>query len=54
MGTLSEQGAETFVAHRKVVQYLQHIEENRDGYQEQHNGLERTHHLETATLIKAE
>ena len=36
MGTTSEQGTETFVAHRKVVQYLQHIEENRDGYREQH------------------
>ena len=46
MGTASEQGAETFVAHRKVMQDLQHIEENRDEYREQHNGLERTHHLE--------
>ena len=46
MGTASEQRTETFVSHWKVLQYLQHVEQNRDGYGEQHNGLERTHHLE--------
>ena len=46
MGTASEEGTETFVAHRQVVQDLQHIEENRNRHREQHNGLERTHHLE--------
>ena len=54
MGASSEEGTETFVAHRQVVENLQHIEENRDRDRVQHNGLERTHHLETATLIKLE
>ena len=46
MGTASEEGAETLMAHRQVVQYLQHIEENRNRDRVQHNRLERTHHLE--------
>ena len=48
MGTTSEEDAETFVAHREVVQDLEHVEQYGDRYREQHNGLERTHHLETA------
>ena len=46
MGTASEQGAETFMAHRQVVQYLQHVEENCNRYREQHNRLQGAHHLE--------
>ena len=54
MSASSEQGTETFVTHREVVQDLEHVKENRNRYRVQHNGLERTHHLETATLIKLE
>ena len=46
MGTASEEGAETFVAHRQMVQNLQHIKQNCNWHREQDNRLERTHHLE--------
>ena len=39
VGAPSEQGAETFMAHREVMQDLQHIKENSNRYREQHNGL---------------
>ena len=39
MGAASEQGAETFMTHREVVEDLQHFEEDRDWHGEQHNGL---------------
>ena len=39
MGTAAEEGAETFMAHRQVVQDLQHIEENSNWHREQHHGL---------------
>ena len=39
MGAASEQGAETFVTHRKVVQYLQHVQQYGDRYREQHQRL---------------
>ena len=48
MSAASEQRTETLVAHRQVVQDLQHVEQDRNRHREQHNGLERTHHLETA------
>ena len=54
VGAPSEQGAEQLVAHRQVVENLQHVDQYGDGYGEQHNRLERTHHLESATLIKLE
>ena len=48
VGASLKQGAETFVAHRQMMENLQHIKQDRDGYRVQDNGLERTHHLETA------
>ena len=54
MRTATEQGAETFVAHWQVMENLQHVNQYGDGHREQHNRLERTHHLESATLIKLE
>ena len=32
VGTSSEQGAETFVTHRQMMENLQHIEQDRDRY----------------------
>lgn len=46
VGTATEKGAIAFLAHREVMQNLQHVKENCDRYGEQHNGLERAHHLE--------
>ena len=46
VGAPSEQGAETLMAHRQVMQDLQHLNQDRDRNGEQHNRLERTHHLE--------
>ena len=40
IGAASEEGAETFVTHREVMENLQHIEQDRDGYGVQHQGLE--------------
>ena len=39
MGAPSKQRAEQLVAHRQVVENLQHINEDRDGHREQHNRL---------------
>ena len=36
VGTSAEQGAETFVAHRQVMQDLEHVNENRNRDREQH------------------
>ena len=46
MGAPSEQGAEQLMAHRQVMENLQHIEENSNRHGEQYNRLERTHHVE--------
>ena len=46
MGASPEQGTETLMAHRQVVQYLQHVDENRNWHREQNQRLERVHHLE--------
>ena len=54
MGASSEEGAETFVSHRQVLQHLEHVKQHGNRYRVQDNRLERTHHLETATLIKLE
>ena len=47
MGATSEEGAETLVAHRQVVQDLEHVDENRNRDREQNQRLERVDHLET-------
>ena len=39
MGASSEEGTETLVAHRQVVQDLEHLDQDRDRHREQHNGL---------------
>ena len=46
MGTASEEGAQTVLAYREVMQLLQHVEQHGDRYRVQHNGLQRAHHLE--------
>ena len=46
VGAATEQRAEQLIAHRQVVQDLQHVNENSDGHREQHNRLERAHHVE--------
>ena len=46
VGASSEEGAETFVAHRQVMENLQHIKENSNRHREQHNGLQGAYHLE--------
>ena len=48
MSAASEQGVKTLVAHWQVVQNLQHVDENRDGYRKQNQRLERVDHLESA------
>ena len=46
MRTATEQGAETLMTHWQVMQDLQHVNQDRDGYREQHNRLERVDHLD--------
>ena len=46
MRTATEQRAEQLVAHRQVVENLQHLYQHGDGHGEQNQRLERTHHLE--------
>ena len=40
MGAASQHGAQTFLAHREVVQQLQHIEQYGDRHSVQHNRLQ--------------
>ena len=40
MRTASEEGAEQLVAHRQVVQDLEHVNQYSDGHREQHDRLE--------------
>ena len=40
MSAASEQCLETFITDREVVQDLEHIKQDRDGYGVQHQGLE--------------
>ena len=54
MRTATEQSAETLMTHWQVVENLQHVNQDRNWHREQHHRLERTHHLETVTLIKLE
>ena len=39
VGTSAEQRAETLMAHREVVQDLEHVDQDRNWYGEQHNRL---------------
>ena len=39
VGAPSEEGTETFVAHRQVMQDLEHLDQDRDGHREQDNRL---------------
>ena len=40
MGTSSEQGGQTFLAHREVMQLLQHVKQDREWHGVQHNRLQ--------------
>ena len=40
MGTSAKQRAEQLMAHRQVMQYLQHVDQDHNRHREQHNGLE--------------
>ena len=46
MGTTPEQGLQTFMTHRGVIENLQHIKQHRDRHGVQHNRLQRAHHLD--------
>ena len=46
VSTTSEQRTETLVAHRQVVQYFQHVNQDRDRNGEQNQRLQRAHHDE--------
>ena len=46
VGAASKQRTEQLMAHGQVVQYLQHVNQYGDRHREQHNRLERTHHVE--------
>ena len=46
VGAPSEQGAKTLMAHRQVVENLEHINQNSNGHREQHNRLRGADHLE--------
>ena len=39
VGASPEQGAETLMAHREVMENLQHLNQDRNGYREQDNRL---------------
>ena len=46
MRTATEQRAEQLMAHGQVVQYLEHLYQDRNRHREQYDRLERTHHVE--------
>ena len=46
MGAATEQRAEQLMAHGQVVENLQHVDEDRNRHGEQHDGLQRAHHVE--------
>ena len=46
VGAASEQRAEQLMAHGQVVENLQHLDQDRDRNGEQHNRLERAHHVD--------
>ena len=53
-GASSEQGAQAILTYREPVQGLQHFKYHRDGHGIQHDRRQRTYHLESTTVIKAE
>ena len=46
MRTATEQRLETLMTHGQVVQYLEHVNQDRDRNGEQHNRLQGAHHVE--------
>ena len=54
MSTASKQRTKTLMAHRQVMENLQHVKQYGNWYGEQHNRLQGAHHLESVTLIKLE
>ena len=46
--TATEQSTEQFMAHWQVVQDLEHVDQDGNWHSEQHKGLQRVDHLETA------
>ena len=46
VGAASEEGTQTFLTHREVMQLLQHLKQHSDRHRVQHSGLQRAHHLE--------
>ena len=46
MSTSAEQRAEQLMAHRQVVENLQHVDQYGDGHGEQYDRLQRAHHVE--------
>ena len=46
MGAATEQRAEQFMAHRQVVENLEHLDQHCDRHGKKHDRLERAHHVE--------
>ena len=46
VGAATEQRAEQLMAHGQVMENLEHLYQHGDRYGEQHNRLQRVHHLE--------
>ena len=46
MSTASKQRTKTLMAHRQVMENLQHVKQYGNWYGEQHNRLQGAHHLE--------
>ena len=44
--TASEQRTEQLMAHRQVVENLEHVDQYGDGHGEQYDRLQRAHHVE--------
>ena len=49
VGAASQHGAQTFFAHRQVVQQLQHIKEDGNWHGVQYQRLERVDHFDSTT-----
>ena len=47
VGAASQHGAQTFFAHREVVQQFQHVKQDRNRYGVQHNRLQRVDHFDS-------
>ena len=46
VGTSAKQRAEQLMAHGQVVENLEHVYQDRNRHGEQHNGLQRAHHVD--------